>query len=60
MLALLVADARRSRNIDLIAQFEGRDDGMRTVQGQTGELVRQARVEREDELAEIVEDCRCW
>ncbi|WP_223166587.1 FitA-like ribbon-helix-helix domain-containing protein [Nonomuraea sp. SYSU D8015] len=59
MLGLLMADARRSRNIDLIAQFEGRDDGMHSTPGQTAELVRQARSEREDQLAETTGDCRC-
>ncbi|MBF8184631.1 hypothetical protein ITP53_02490 [Nonomuraea sp. K274] len=46
VLGLLVANARRSRNVDLIAQFEGRDDGMRSDAGQTAEFVRQARSER--------------
>ncbi|MFG1708707.1 hypothetical protein ACFLIM_36470 [Nonomuraea sp. M3C6] len=59
MLGLLVADAHRSRNIELIAQFEGRDDGMHSAPGQTGELVRQARSEREEQLAETTGDCRC-
>ncbi|WP_327586555.1 hypothetical protein OHA25_05735 [Nonomuraea sp. NBC_00507] len=59
MLSLLVADARRSRNIDLIAQFEGRDDGMHSAPGQTADLVRQSRAEREEQLAESTGDCRC-
>ncbi|MGN9837718.1 hypothetical protein ACTMTI_06330 [Nonomuraea sp. H19] len=59
MLGLLVADARRSRNIDLIAQFEGRDDGMHGAPGRTADLVREARNEREEQLADTTGDCRC-
>jgi plasmid stability protein len=59
MLDLLAADVRRSRNIDLIAQFEGRDDGMHSTPGQAAELVRQARTEREEHLTETTGGCPC-
>ncbi len=59
MLGLLAADARRSRNIDLIAQFEGRDDGMHSAPGQIAELVHLARNEREEQLADDTGDCPC-
>lgn len=59
MLGLLAADARRSRNIELIAQFEGRDDGMHSAPGQAAELVHQARNERDEQLADTTEDRPC-
>ncbi len=35
LLGLITAQARRSRNVELLRRFAGRDDGVRAVPGQT-------------------------
>lgn len=52
LLALLKTEARRSRNADLLARFEGRTDGHRAEPGETAGRVRAMRTDRETHLTD--------
>jgi hypothetical protein len=56
LLALVEAEARRSRNVELIARFEDRTDGY-TGDDDVATTVRQLRAEREARLSGGPEDC---
>jgi hypothetical protein len=51
LLALVVEQARRQRNVEILARFRGRSDGSRLSAGEAEELIASDRAERDSHVS---------